>query len=85
MILLYLPSGRLNEDEPLTWKESFDKLLSSQSKSLRARVTQMLPLLCFEKRARRLWSPLVFRWTVPLPSVPGLRVQRGEHRLLLSL
>lgn len=46
---------RFNDDEPLTWKESFDKLLSSQSKSSRSHLMQK----CFDHsfiRSLR-WQP----------------------------
>lgn len=38
------PSDRLSHEEPLTWKESFDKLLSSQSKSSPTSLCVFTPL-----------------------------------------
>lgn len=74
---------RLSDEEPLTWRESFEKLLSSQSKSSKSHLMKMFWSF------HMFWgvnSLLLFsRWTVPVQSVPGLGVQRGEHCLLLGL
>lgn len=41
--------------------------------------------MCFETTSGSKLSPPVSRWTVPVQSLPGLRVQWGEHRLLPGL
>lgn len=79
---------RLHDEvnEPLKWKESFDNLLSSQSKStILCRCDGITLSINFSQRAFNVRFASVSRRTVSVQSVPGVRVQRGEHRLLLGL
>lgn len=56
-IWFYLFFCRPNVNEPLTWKESFDKLLSSQSKSSRSRLTETFPSFHYVWRGCQLSPP----------------------------
>ena len=76
-------SSRLNLEEPLKWKESLDKLISSQSKFSDHRALHY----CFQIFicTVSLNSPLLFRWAVPVQSIPCVWIQWGKHCFLLGM